>query len=145
LPEVTREFVDDWLTETLKPGGNFLHHYYRIDESHFLFDGKKCLRNTLKATDLPISILWTRVPILASYLPRKEIMDHTCQHCGELIVGNAYRVTSEDQGITLLDMVVCSLCFMEAKRLHLHAEEITTGSKQASARNRGSHHPRLHN
>ena len=70
-------------------------------------------------------------------------MDHRCQHCGELIVGNAYRVTSEDQGITLLDMVVCSLCFMEAKRLHLHAEEITTGSKQASARNRGSHGSRL--
>jgi hypothetical protein len=54
LPEVTREFVDEWLTETLEPGGNFLQHYYRIDESHFLFDGKKCLRNTLKATDLPI-------------------------------------------------------------------------------------------
>ena len=65
-------------------------------------------------------------------------MDHICQHCGELIVGNAYRVTSEDQGITLLDMVVCSLCFMEAKRLHLHAEEIRVESKQAaSARNQG--------
>ena len=33
-------------------------------------------------------------------------MDRICQHCGELILGNAYRVTSEDQGITLLDMVV---------------------------------------
>jgi hypothetical protein len=70
-------------------------------------------------------------------------MNHTCQHCGEFIVGNAYRVTSEDQGITLLDMIVCALCFMEAKRLHLHAEEINVGSKQPSARNRGSHHPRL--
>ena len=59
------------------------------------------------------------------------------------MVGNAYRVTSEDQGIPLLDMVVCSLCFMEAKRLHLHAEEVNVGSKQPSARNRGSHHPRL--
>jgi RNase P subunit RPR2 len=72
-------------------------------------------------------------------------MDHTCQHCGQLIVGNAYRVTSEDQGITLLDMVVCSPCFEEAKRLHLHAEEIDIRSKHPSARNRGSHHPRLHN
>jgi hypothetical protein len=53
-------------------------------------------------------------------------------------------VTSEDQGITLLDLVVCSLCFMEAKRLHLHAEEIDLRSKQASARNRVSHRPRLH-
>jgi len=72
-------------------------------------------------------------------------MEHNCQHCGELIVGNAYRVTSEDQGITLLDMVVCSLCFMEAKRLHLHAEEINVRSKHASVRNRASHRPRLHN
>jgi hypothetical protein len=71
-------------------------------------------------------------------------MDHICQHCGELIVGNAYRVTSEDEGITLLDMVVCSLCFMEAKRLRLHTEEINVRSKQAaSARNPGSHRPRL--
>jgi RNase P subunit RPR2 len=70
-------------------------------------------------------------------------MDRICQHCGELIVGNAYRVTSEEEGITLLDMVVCSLCFMEAKRLRLHTEEINLGSKQASARNRGSHRSRL--
>jgi RNase P subunit RPR2 len=80
---------------------------------------------------------------MASCLPVKEIMNDTCQHCGELIVGNAYRVTSEDQGIPLLDMVVCSLCFMEAKRLHLHAEEINLRGKQASARNRANHHPRL--
>ncbi|HJU62478.1 MAG TPA: hypothetical protein VJ864_10565 [Candidatus Binatia bacterium] len=70
-------------------------------------------------------------------------MNHICQHCGELIVGNAYRVTSEDEGISLLDMIVCSLCFMEAKRLRLHAEEIDVRSKQASARNRGRHQPRL--
>jgi hypothetical protein len=58
---------------------------------------------------------------MASCLPVKEIMNHTCQHCGELIVGNAW--------LRVLDMVVCSLCFMEAKRLHLHAEEINIGSK----------------
>jgi hypothetical protein len=78
------------------------------------------------------------------FLATRKNMDHICQHCGELIVGNAYRVTSEDEGITLLDMVVCSLCFMEAKRLRLHTEEINVRSKQAaSARNRGSHRPRL--
>src|SRR5262245_30499745 len=56
-------------------------------------------------------------------------MDHTCEHCDGSLVGNAYRVTSEEAGITLLDIVVCSLCFMEAKRLHLHAEEIDIRSK----------------
>jgi hypothetical protein len=71
-------------------------------------------------------------------------MDHICQHCGELIIGDAYRVTSEDQGIPLLDLVVCCLCSMEAKRLRLHTEEINLRSKQASARNRASHRPRLH-
>jgi hypothetical protein len=40
-------------------------------------------------------------------------------------------------------MIVCSLCFMEAKRLHLHAEVVNVRSKEASARNRGSHRPRL--
>jgi hypothetical protein len=39
-------------------------------------------------------------------------MNQNCQHCGELIVGDVYRVTSEDQGITLLDLVVCALCSM---------------------------------
>jgi hypothetical protein len=80
---------------------------------------------------------------MASCLPVKKIMNHICQHCGELIVGNAYRVTSEDEGISLLDMIVCSLCFMEAKRLRLHAEEINLGSKHPSARNREGHRPRL--
>ena len=27
-------------------------------------------------------------------------MKQNCQHCGELIVGDAYRVTSEEEGIT---------------------------------------------
>ena len=80
---------------------------------------------------------------MASSLPVKKIMDHICQHCGELIVGNAYRVTSEEAGITLLDVIVCSLCCMEAKRLHLHAEEINVRSEKASARNQESHRPRL--
>ena len=66
-------------------------------------------------------------------------MKRSCRHCGELIVGSAYRVTSEDEGIRLLDMIVCSLCFMAAKRLRLHTEEINVRSKHPSARNRASH------
>ena len=66
-------------------------------------------------------------------------MKANCQHCDELIVGNAYRVTSEDQGIRLLDMVVCSLCSMVAKRLGLHTGQIKDRSKQVLTRNRRSH------
>jgi RNase P subunit RPR2 len=69
-------------------------------------------------------------------------MDRICQHCGQLFVGNAHRVTSEEEGITLLDLVVCSLCSMEAKRLQLHTEEINVRSKEVSARNGASHRPR---
>ena len=29
-------------------------------------------------------------------------MIRTCQHCGELILGDAYRVTSEEDGVPLL-------------------------------------------
>jgi hypothetical protein len=70
-------------------------------------------------------------------------MDYTCKHCGGPIVGNAYRVTSEEKGITFLDLIVCSLCFMEAKRLHLDGKEINVRSTHASAQNPGSHRWRL--
>jgi ribosome-binding protein aMBF1 (putative translation factor) len=66
-------------------------------------------------------------------------MKQNCQHCGELIVGNAYRVTSEEAGITLLDMIVCSLCSREAKKLRLHTQKMNVTSKQLSARTRGSY------
>ena len=65
----------------------------------------------------------------------QKTTDRICQHCGKLNLGNAYRVTSEEEGINLLDMIVCSLCFIEAKSLHLHAEKINVRSKEASARN----------
>ena len=66
-------------------------------------------------------------------------MKQNCQHCGELIVGNAYRVMSEEAAITLLDMIVCSLCSMEAKKLRLHTQKMTVTSKQLSARTRGTY------
>jgi hypothetical protein len=67
-------------------------------------------------------------------------MKRICQHCGEPIVGNAYRVTSEEEGTLLLNMVVCSLCSIEAKKLRLHSEEIHIGAKHPSAQNEGSQH-----
>ena len=70
-------------------------------------------------------------------------MKQNCQHCEELIVGDAYWVTSEHEGIPLLELIVCSLCSMEAKRLGLHTEEINVRGKQVSARNRERHRHRL--
>jgi hypothetical protein len=47
-----------------------------------------------------------------------------CEHCDQMIVGNAYRVTSEEDGIIFLDMIVCSICAMEAKQLQLHTQVV---------------------
>lgn len=51
-------------------------------------------------------------------------MSFVCQHCSELRVGRTYRVISEEDGICLLDMVVCDACYRQAKKLGLNAEEI---------------------
>jgi len=66
-------------------------------------------------------------------------MKQNCQHCGELIVGNAYRVRSEEAGITLLDMIVCSLCSREARKLRLHTKKMKVISKEVSAKTRGTY------
>jgi hypothetical protein len=52
-------------------------------------------------------------------------MNPECQHCGELVIGRTYRVISQDGGVILLDMTVCYYCFLEARRLGLHAEDVT--------------------
>jgi len=65
-------------------------------------------------------------------------MKRSCEHCGELIVGSVYRVTSKQDGVTLLDLVVCSPCFMQARRLRLQAEEISVSNKPTLAQNRES-------
>ena len=48
-----------------------------------------------------------------------------CDHCeGVLLNNKAYRVRSEDGGLTLLDMIVCYACHLEAQKLGLETEEI---------------------
>ena len=44
-------------------------------------------------------------------------MKQNCQHCGELIVGNAYRVTSEEEGMIMLNMVVAPSALWRRKDL----------------------------
>jgi hypothetical protein len=51
-------------------------------------------------------------------------MNIVCRHCDETIVGQAYRVISEEDGLVLLNMVVCASCAALAKRLLLHTKEI---------------------
>jgi hypothetical protein len=70
-------------------------------------------------------------------------MKHCCEHCGGLIAGSAYRVTSKEDDITLLDLVVCLRCSIEAIRLRLNVKEISISSKTRLATSRGTHHSRL--
>ena len=66
-------------------------------------------------------------------------MKQNCQHCGEPIIGNAYRVRSEEGGITLLNMIVCFLCSREARKLRLHTKKMNVISKEVSAQTRGTY------
>jgi hypothetical protein len=52
-----------------------------------------------------------------------SIIDLICEHCDEKFEGAAYRVTSEEDGVVLLDMVVCYSCSIEARRLGLQTKE----------------------
>lgn len=47
-----------------------------------------------------------------------------CRHCDEVATGRMYRVISEEEGVILLDMVVCRLCYEQARQLGLDGEEI---------------------
>jgi RNase P subunit RPR2 len=62
---------------------------------------------------------------MAFSLPYENRMNITCRHCDEGIEGKAYRVTSEEDGIVLLNMIVCASCAAAAKSLLLNTEEIT--------------------
>jgi hypothetical protein len=55
---------------------------------------------------------------------KRQSMDLICHHCGELIVGRTYRVMSEESGVTLLDMIVCYFCYLEARRLGLPSQQM---------------------
>jgi hypothetical protein len=55
-------------------------------------------------------------------------MGWICEHCGVPFVGLAHRVKSEESGIVLLDLIVCHHCYMEARQLGLHTEEVRAQS-----------------
>ena len=60
-------------------------------------------------------------------------MTNICRHCDETIAGKAYRVTSEEDGVPLLNMIVCASCAAVAKSLLLNTEEITPEYRTPSA------------
>ncbi len=63
----------------------------------------------------------------------KICMNIICRHCDELIVSKAYRVTSEADGVPLLDIIVCGSCAAVAKSLLLKTDEIKVEQGPSSA------------
>jgi hypothetical protein len=51
-------------------------------------------------------------------------MEFFCRHCDEIATGSRYRVFSEEDGVILLDMIVCRSCYEQARDLGLDGEEV---------------------
>jgi superfamily II helicase len=47
-----------------------------------------------------------------------------CARCAECFTGDSYRVVSETDSVTFLDMVVCYDCYIEAGELGLDTETV---------------------
>ena len=56
-------------------------------------------------------------------------MEFFCRHCDEIVVGQPYRVISEEDGVVLLNMTVCRSCYKKARALGLHSEVIRRDRK----------------
>jgi RNase P subunit RPR2 len=54
-----------------------------------------------------------------------------CEHCEGILLNNkAYRVRSEHNGLSMLDMIVCYACRLEAQNLGLQNEDIKHGEER---------------
>jgi hypothetical protein len=65
----------------------------------------------------------------------QSVNEILCDHCEGRLTGNAYRVLSEEDGVTLLDMVVCHACYLEARRIGLKTAELGWMVQQLPGRN----------
>jgi RNase P subunit RPR2 len=57
------------------------------------------------------------------------VMKFFCRHCDEIVVGKPYRVLSEEEGVTLLDMTVCRSCYKQARALGLNSTALPLDPK----------------
>ena len=73
-------------------------------------------------------------------------MASICQRCHRITQQELYRVTTEDAGVVMLNMLVCSSCARLAKKLGLptvkmksvkRAEKITRASVMTDLKQRG--------
>jgi hypothetical protein len=58
-------------------------------------------------------------------------MEFVCRRCNHTTKQNLFRVTTEDAGVVLLNMIVCSSCARLAKRLGLPAVKMPSAKTAA--------------
>jgi hypothetical protein len=58
-------------------------------------------------------------------------MEFVCRRCNHTTKQNLFRVTTEDEGVVLLNMIVCSSCARLARRLGLPAVKMTSAKTAA--------------
>jgi len=57
-------------------------------------------------------------------------MQFICRHCEQIFDDEAYRVTSVDNDVVLLNMIVCAQCAWVARDLQLATQKIDLSSHQ---------------
>jgi len=72
---------------------------------------------------------------ILTYCSRAIYMNEIlCDHCEGPLTGIAYHVISEEDGVILLDMVVCHGCYLEARRIGLETAELGSVIQQVPGR-----------
>jgi len=61
-------------------------------------------------------------------------MEFVCRRCDQITKQKPYRVTTEDQGVVLLNMLVCPSCARLAKRLGLPTVKMESAKRAAKTK-----------
>ena len=95
--------------------------------------------------EIPMSVChsrsFERLMVVGISLAERTSMKFFCRHCDEIVVGQPYRVISDENGVILLDMTVCRSCDKQARALGLHSEAIPRAVKSRAPRRRWVHAP----
>jgi len=61
-------------------------------------------------------------------------MEFVCRRCDHVTTQRPYRVTTEDRGLVLLNMLVCPSCAELAKRLGLPVVKVDSAERAADTK-----------
>jgi hypothetical protein len=85
--------------------------------------------------------VFERQLMLGIRLAETTTMKFFCRHCDQTVLGEPYRVISEEDGVILLNMTVCHSCNEQAKALGLRSDPIPLDLEQTRHRPTWVHTP----